>query len=75
MSTAALDMARRIMGLPAEDRYDVLNAEINRYVEHPAGSRERAIALDFNARLVSALSGHCLAHGVNPPWLPPRNDR
>lgn len=64
--------AKRIMELPAEDRQMALNAEVNRYVEHPLGSRERAMQLDFNARLVTAISQHCLTRGLNPPWLPPR---
>lgn len=74
MIDSAETAAKLIMRAPAEERFEILNVEINGYLRHPVGSRERAKALDFNARLVSAISTHCLREGINAPWLAPRID-
>lgn len=36
---------------------------------HDRGSTAHAAALDFNARLLTAIRETCQARGVNPPWL------
>jgi hypothetical protein len=36
---------------------------------HERGSVAHAAALDFNARLVTAVRETCQARSVNPPWL------
>ena len=60
--------ARRIAGLPRDKARAELARRLDERLVHPVGSKAHALALDFNAHLVTALREEYERHGRRTCW-------
>lgn len=63
--------ARRIALMPADKARAELARRLDERLAHPIGSKAHALALDYNAHLVTALREEYERHGRRTCWAAP----